>query len=81
VDYLKHIDLIVSKLPEQGYSDFASRITQTQRGASSASELLLCVTHELLKAINDDTALSALIGTEVLQLEEFCWSIGLNVHR
>jgi hypothetical protein len=79
MDYLKTIDIIIVRLAESGHLDIAKKIKSLESSASTGSELLMSVTYELLILTNEDVFLDKLIGTEVIELKNFCWSIGLRV--
>ena len=79
MDYLKTIAGIISQLKEFGYVDKAQEIESLENAASTGSELLLSVTHTLLASINSDVICRELIGEEVIELREYCWSNGLHV--
>ncbi|MDB5125423.1 MAG: hypothetical protein JWP94_3552 [Mucilaginibacter sp.] len=79
MDYLKKIEEVIIRLEKHGYFNQARQITSLRDAASVSSELLLSVTHELLKLVNTDINVKNLIGESVLELKDFCWSIGLQV--
>lgn len=79
MDYLVKIDNISLLLDKSGYPDLAQKIKQLRDGASVGSELLMSVTHELLQIIGVSVEIEELIGNDVLELKDYCWSIGLMV--
>jgi hypothetical protein len=79
MDYLLKIENISLLLDKSGYPDLAQKIKQLGDGASVGSELLMSVTHELLQIIGVSVTIESLIGNDVLELRDYCWSIGLMV--
>jgi hypothetical protein len=79
MDYLKTIRSIIDSLNKAGYKHEATRIEVLRDGASVGSELLMSVTHELLEFIKANDKLNESIGSDVIELKKFCWSIGLQI--
>lgn len=79
MDYLQKIRNIISELEKYGYVEDAQKIKEIRDSASVGSELIMSVTHELLKMVNMSRELKNLIGIDVLSLRDYCWSIGLIV--
>ena len=79
MDYLLKIENIGLLLEKSGYPDLAQKIKQLSDGASVGSELLMSVTHELLQIIGASVKIEELIGNDVLELRDYCWSMGLMV--
>ncbi|TSJ39591.1 hypothetical protein FO440_17770 [Mucilaginibacter corticis] len=66
-------------MEEAGHIDIAEKISLLEDNASVGSELLMSVTYELLNVIKSNSELNILIGTKVIGLKKYCWSIGLQV--
>jgi len=79
MDYLLKIRNIISDLEKCGYSEEAQDIKCIRDSASVGSELLMSVTHKLLQMVNQSNEIDNLIGVDVNELKDFCWSIGLMV--
>lgn len=79
MNYLDHIDSIIAKLVSNNHTEAAREIQELKSIAFTSSELLLSVTHELIKLSATSDEISDLVGKEIRELVEFCWSIGLHV--
>ena len=79
MDYLQNICSIIFKLQCNDYIGEAEKIRLLRDSASVGSELLMSVTHELLSYINSNNKINNLIGGNVIELKNYCWSIGLQV--
>jgi hypothetical protein len=79
MDYLLEIRNIISKMEKYGYAGSARKIKEIRDSAPVGSELIMSVTHELLQMVSISRELKRLIGTDVVILRDYCWSIGLMV--
>ena len=80
MNYLQEIEGIIAKLNTNGFSAEAELTQQTFRSATNSSELLMSVTHHLLKLTRLDAAINTLVGDEVVKLKKYCRAIGLKVN-
>jgi hypothetical protein len=79
VDYLALIFSITSRMSSNGYDTQAKEVETLVREAMTSSELLMTVTHHLLRIMDSQLELRKLIGTEVKMLVDYCATIGLLV--
>lgn len=79
MEYLKKIDSIIDKIQDFGKTDSATHLLSLKRDAFTSTELLMSVTHEMINLIKRDRELKETIEKDVLELTEYCKSIGLNV--
>lgn len=79
MDYLSKIDTIIAVLIANKESHYSDRIIFLKESASVSSELLMSVTYELSLIVAHDQKMRKLIGSDVRELREYCYSIGLHV--
>ncbi|MFD0861805.1 hypothetical protein ACFQ1M_06270 [Sungkyunkwania multivorans] len=78
MDYLAHIEDIAHRLGQNNRVE-ANMIKSFKYSSSTPSELLMSVTQYLVSKIEMNKELKTLIGEEVLQLKNFCSSVGLTI--
>lgn len=79
MDYLLHIDNIIDVLIKSGRKDLADIVIIKKQESFTASEILMSVTHELLQIIKRDQEAKNIIEDDVIELNNYCYSIGLMV--
>lgn len=85
MDYLNLIKTIIANLRRSGEDEYANQVDEAFSYSFTSSELLLKVTHELLKILKEERNLGehkviALLEQDVTKLNAFCNSIGLYPH-
>lgn len=79
MDYLHKIDEIIKVLEENKEDMVANKISSLKRNAPVSSELLMAVTYELILITSNQQNIKNLIGDKVIELQDYCYSIGLRV--
>lgn len=78
MNYLGSIDNIITILRNSNFEKEAEIVYSAKRSASTSSELLTSVVHELI-VITKDKRVNEMIGKEVENLRRYCGSIGLTI--
>jgi hypothetical protein len=77
MNHLELIEKIITKLTEEGFTDLANQVSEVQASASFGSELIMIVSHTLLKIKKTHEAEYSTITPEVEELIKYANSIGL----
>jgi hypothetical protein len=79
MDYLKKISIIIEKIESAGRGELAEEVSILRDSSFTSSELLMSVTHSLSRFITNDNVVKDAIESDVIELREYCWSMGLAV--
>jgi len=79
MDYLRKISIIIEKIESAGKGDLGEEVSILRDNSFSSSELLMSVTHSLNRFMTNDNVVKDAIESDVIELREYCWSIGLAV--
>jgi len=79
MNYLKQVDKLISILTDNDEAAAAESIILLKENSFTSSELLLSVTHKLLSLVSENKNIKNLIYNEVIELKNYCSSIGLEV--
>jgi hypothetical protein len=79
MNYLLVIDNIINVLVQNNKLNLAEEIQEIKLSASTSSELLMMVGYRLKELIGKDKEIDEYIKKDVLELLNYCNSIGLNI--
>jgi len=77
MNHLELIEKIIRKLSNAGFMGLAQEISEAQASASFGSELIMKVSHCLLKIKNGRKDVYSTISSEVEELIDYANSIGI----
>ncbi len=79
MNYLDKINEIIRALANNNELDVSKEIEELKLSASTSTELLMSITFKLKQLIENNNEISKLIEKDVLELLNYCRSIGLNI--
>ncbi len=79
MNYLDKINEIIRALANNNELNVSKEIEELKLSASTSTELLMSITFKLKQLIENNNKISKLIEKDVLELLNYCRSIGLNI--
>jgi hypothetical protein len=79
MDYLNKIDLIIEKIQKIGKIETVAELTAIKDKAFTSTELLASITHKLISLTQNDKQIQDIVENDVLELQKYCFSIGIHI--
>lgn len=80
MDYLELIEETIKCLNNNGFKDKSIRIEDLYNNSFTSSELLMSVTTELIKLVNNSYKIRKLLENDVKNLSDYCYNLGLQLN-